>query len=152
MLDRITNYIQLTPTIATSGQPTVPQFSWIADAGYRCVINLAMPDSDDAIATEGRIVTELGMIYIHIPVPFDRPTPQHLRQFMGVMAGIEADPVWVHCVKNYRVSAFLYHYLRQKGYIEQEARSPIFQHWQPNKVWQQFLTLDHNALSEHPPA
>jgi hypothetical protein len=37
------------------------------------VINLAMPNSENAIPEEGYIVTARSMTYVHIPVPFDAP-------------------------------------------------------------------------------
>lgn len=142
MFQSITNYYQLTMLTATSGQPTREQFTEIANQGYVVVINLAMPDSNHVIPDEGAIVTSLGMSYFHIPVPFDRPTTDHLQQFFGVMHAVDGKPVWVHCVKNWRVSAFMYHYLkREKGLPEQACRSPILDEWEPemNDVWKRFL-------------
>ena len=62
-IESIRNYVQLTPTIGTSGQPLVDQFQFIADAGFNTVINIAMPDHANSIDEEGRLVTELGMNY-----------------------------------------------------------------------------------------
>lgn len=143
MLEKITNFVQLTPKIGTSGQPTAEQFRAIAEAGYQGVINLAMPDSDGAIATEGSLVTTLKMTYIHIPIPFEYPSSEQLKRFIRTLDAFSDDKVWVHCVANYRVSAFLYHYLQlRQGCSPQEARSPIFERWEPNTVWQAFLDLD----------
>ena len=72
-LDAIRNFVQLTPRIGTAGQPSENQFQLIADAGYKTVINIAMPDHPDSIDHEGKLVTELGMNYLHLPVPFDQP-------------------------------------------------------------------------------
>ena len=99
----IRNFVQMTEAVGTSRQPTAAQFDEIAQAGYSAVVNLAMPDSDDALADEGSLVTALGMKYIHIPVPFDAPTKEHLRSFIRVMRAIDAYKVWVHCVVNARV-------------------------------------------------
>ena len=84
-IENIRNHIQVSENIASSGQPDVAEFQDIATAGYDVVVNLAMPDSDFAIPEEGNIVTAAGMAYIHIPVPFDAPTAEHLRQFIKVM-------------------------------------------------------------------
>ena len=46
----VLNFYQMTDNIAIGGQPTVSQLSQIADAGYSVVVNLAMHDSDNAIA------------------------------------------------------------------------------------------------------
>jgi len=136
----IRNFVQLTERIATSGQPTPDQLPQIAAAGYRVVINLAMPDHPESFAGEAQQVSQLGMQYIHIPVPFDAPEPGHVRQFCEAIQQHEHEQVWVHCIMNYRVSAFLYLYLKhRRGYGEKEARSPMFDHWQPDPVWQEVL-------------
>ena len=143
-MEHITNYVQLTDTIGTSGQPDREQFEAIAGAGYQVVINLAMPDSDHAIPDEGNLVTALGMAYLHIPVPFEAPTAEHLRLFTAAMRAFEGRKVWVHCVVNARVSAFLYQYLSKvNGLPDEQARSPILDLWEPemDQVWRNFLAL-----------
>ena len=148
-MQNITNYVQLTEHIGTSGQPTVEQFRSIAEAGYAAVINLALPDSDHAIPDEGSVVTGLGMTYVHIPVPFDAPTAGHLRQFTGAMRAFAGEKVWVHCVVNARVSAFLYQYLSKvRGLSETEARSPILDLWEPemDQTWRNFLSMPASAF------
>ncbi|TCV84068.1 protein tyrosine phosphatase family protein [Sulfurirhabdus autotrophica] len=108
----IPNHLQISDQIASSGQPDEADFRFIASAGYRSVINLAMHDSDNAIPEEGYIVTRLGMSYHHIPVPFEAPKTSYLIQFIGIMETLKTEKVWVHCALNYRVSAFLYLYFR----------------------------------------
>lgn len=145
------NFFQSTDRIATSGQPGRDQFAEIAGAGYRAVINLAMANSDHAIADEGAIVAGLGMNYFHVPVPFDRPSAEHLRTFIGVMRTLASDKVWVHCAVNARVSAFMYHYLRwELGYDEERATSPLLRGWQQqmDPVWQGFLAIDRRELDD----
>jgi len=144
------NFIKMTDTIGTSGQPTAEQFGEIAKAGYSSVINLAMPDSDNAIANEGTVVTSLGMKYVHIPVPFDAPTKQHLRSFIRVMRAIDGEKVWVHCAANARVSAFMYHYLRiDKGYEDDAAKNQLLRRWEPkmDAAWKKFLQLRQDELA-----
>ncbi len=104
------------------------------------VINLAMPDHQESIANEGDLVTKQGMSYIHIPVPFDMPTPRHVRQFCGMMSVLSAEKVFVHCIMNYRVSVFVFHYLNKVlNLSEKESRSMIFDSWKPNTIWQRAL-------------
>lgn len=148
-LTDITNYVQMTDDIGSSGQPTREQFEDIAAAGYDAVINLALPDSDHAIADEGSVVTGLGMSFCHIPVDFAAPTVDELKQFIGVMQALEGRKVWVHCVVNARVSAFLYHYLGKVRKLDLAAcRSPILEKWEPrmDDVWKAFLALDEKAI------
>jgi protein tyrosine phosphatase (PTP) superfamily phosphohydrolase (DUF442 family) len=152
-LTDVLNFVQLTPRVATSGQPTPAQFQEIADAGYRAVINLALPTSDNAIADENGVVARLGLGYFQIPVVFDAPKVEELRTFIGLMRVLEDRPVWVHCAMNLRVSAFMYHYLRvDLGLPEAAARSPMLARWAPrmDAVWQAFLAMPPEAIALSP--
>lgn len=138
----IRNFAQLTPEIATSGQPTEEQLRNIANAGYGVVIDMSTQSHDDALHNEKELVEGLGMKFFHIPVPFDDPKPDHFTTFRDVVSAHESGKVWVHCTMNYRVSVFMFHYLTKvKGMSAKEARSPIFQRWQPDAIWMKYLRL-----------
>ncbi|MFA6630466.1 MAG: protein tyrosine phosphatase family protein [Sulfuricurvum sp.] len=142
-LNNILNYMQITENIASSGQPLESEFAVIASAGYDVIINLAMPNSQNAIPSEGHLVTSNNMIYIHIPVLFDAPELFHLESFINIMEIFADKKVWVHCVKNYRASAFLYHYLHvSRGFSDAEAQKVILPSWEPNEIWQRFIRID----------
>lgn len=146
-LEAIRNFVQLTPRIGTAGQPTENQFQAIANAGYKAVINIAMPEHPDSIDHEGKLVTELGMNYLHLPVPFDRPEANHVKQFFSLLQAQDNQPVFVHCIMNYRVSAFMYHYLRLiEECTEDQARSPIFEQWKIEPQWQDIMALAPDQL------
>ena len=143
-MDKLLNFYQITERVGTAGQPTVEQFGQIAEQGYSSVVNLAMHDSDNAIPEEGSIVVSLGMSYFHIPVPFDRPTAEHLKKFILLMDMLEGEKVFVHCAFNMRVSAFMYKYLTlSKSRSEAELISPILKEWVPSmeKAWQFIIDL-----------
>ena len=76
-------------TIGSSGQPSEAQFSELAESGYQVIINLAMHDSDEAIANEGALVAALAMTYIHMPVPFDAPSDEHFSTFAAMMNALD---------------------------------------------------------------
>lgn len=148
-LDAIYNFEAITESIGTSGQPTEEQFHLIAAAGYSAVINLALPTSDNAIANEGSVVTGLGMAYFHIPVDFNEPLRSDLRLFFGVMKALEGRKVWVHCVVNARVSAFVYHYLRHvRGVADEKAKTRLLRKWLPemDDIWRKFLALPKDQI------
>ena len=139
---KIFNYIQVNKNIATSGQPLENEFFFIGESGHQAVINIAMHNSDDAVANEGTIVTALGMSYFHIPVPFESPTVNHLRLFIRVMECLKGEKVWVHCAANYRVSAFMYQYQKLVyGLSSEEAKSSIFEFWHPDEAWNEIMNL-----------
>lgn len=146
-LAEIKHYHFISERLASSGQPSAEQLNDIATAGFQVVINLAMADSKNAISNEDSLVTSLGMVYVHQPVPFDAPTIGHLQTFFEAMREHENKKVWVHCALNYRVSAFLYHYHRMVlNQSDAQAKQVILPGWQPNAVWQQFLSLSKNAV------
>jgi len=98
-VENMTNYLCGSDRVSSSGQPVVDQFRAMAEAGFNAVINLAMPDSENAIPEEGGIVMELGMAYHHIPVSFEAPKTSHLEQFIGFMESLQAEKVFVqNCV------------------------------------------------------
>ena len=55
-LSAICNYLALSPTLGTAGQPTAEQFEAIAQADYAVVVNLALSTSDRAILHEAELV------------------------------------------------------------------------------------------------
>ena len=143
------NFHQSTERIATSGQPDRREFHRIAEDGYEVVINLAMHDSDNAIPEEGSLVASLGMQYINIPVPFDEPTAQHLREFIGILEVLASRKIWVHCAVNARVSAFMFHYLTKvQGLPENTASSPLLIKWRSrmDEVWQEFMEITNEEV------
>ena len=138
----ILNYIKISDNIGTSGQPSPDQFNLIASAGFSTVINLAMPDSTNALPDEGGFVKEAGMNYFHIPVPFEAPTHQHLMLFLKLMRAVTGESVWVHCALNMRVSAFMQHYQRSVLKRSEANLIPMLENWEPEDVWLEFLQLN----------
>jgi protein tyrosine phosphatase (PTP) superfamily phosphohydrolase (DUF442 family) len=146
LLAAIINFLQISDKLSTAGQPTVEQLRAITDAGYETVINLALPTSDGAIANEAELVQSLGMEYVAIPVLWESPTMEDLRQFLQAMDKRQNQKVFVHCAKNMRVSAFVYLYRRSRLDCPQEqAIADLHKIWQPNQIWQNYIDM---ALTE----
>ncbi len=140
-MERIRNFVQLTENFGTAGQPSADKFSIIAENRYQHVINLGMPDHLDALSNEGELVAALGMNYIHIPVPFDTPTPEHVKLFCKILSQIRNEKVFIHCIMNYRVSAFMYHYLSKiEKRDEVNSRSAMFQKWKMEPAWVELMS------------
>jgi protein tyrosine phosphatase (PTP) superfamily phosphohydrolase (DUF442 family) len=113
------------------------------------VVNLALPSSEHAIVDEGSIVTGFGMRYVHIPVDFANPTLDDVRTFFGTLHAFHGKKVWVHCVVNARVSAFMYLYLKHvRGLDDAAARSPVLEKWLPtmDPVWTAFIALEKETI------
>ena len=152
-LTDIYNYYPMPDGLGSSGQPSPTQFADIRAAGFDVVLNLAMPTSENALAEEGRLVSETGMTYVHIPVPWEAPNSAHLRQFFAVVDAMRAQDqeVWVHCAANYRASAFVYKYLTlKKGMSPEQASTPLLTQWLPemDENWQNIYDLSARELEQ----
>lgn len=146
-LDQIYNFLSLDERLGTAGQPTAEQFHAVKEAGYRTVINLAMPDSPQALVGEGELVRLLGLEYIAIPVVWDAPQLEDLSRFFSVMDAHKEERVFVHCIANMRVSAFIYLY--QVLRLEMNASDAIAdlnRIWEPNETWQSFIETAQSSL------
>ncbi|MEL6578806.1 MAG: protein tyrosine phosphatase family protein [Cyanobacteria bacterium J06621_12] len=140
MIETIRDYYQISDRLTTSGQPNPQEFSFIAQAGYEVVINLATSRSTNALANEGIVVTDLNLVYVQIPVLWEHPTLKDVDLFFKTMRSFKDQKVWVHCAKNMRVSCFIYFWQRYELNLpEAQARQPMSQIWQPTGVWQSLI-------------
>lgn len=139
--------------VTTSGQPSEAQLARIRALGVTHVVNLGLHTHEKALPDEAASVAALGMAYLHIPVAFERPTEDDFARFCAAMDALRDTPVHVHCIANYRVSAFLYRYRRDVlGLPEAEARAVMDTLWRPGGVWAAFIG-DGEAIDQpHGPA
>jgi uncharacterized protein (TIGR01244 family) len=129
----------------TSGKLDDADVARLAAIGVRHVINLALDTHPEALVDEGAKLAASGIRYTHIPVPFDAPTDGHFEAFRAAL--VEGEPVHVHCIMNYRVSAFYYRLNRDHlGMDEAQARARMEAQWAPDKserpetkVWAEFI-------------
>ncbi len=139
-LESIFNFLPLSETLITAGQPTEQQLVTVKAGGYKTVVNLALGSAHNALADERSTVESLGMRYVHIPVEFDRPTAEDFDIFCNLMRENGDQPVLVHCAANFRVSAFIYLYRRiYLGWGSDDAITDLHGIWTPNAVWQKFI-------------
>lgn len=134
------HYVRVTDNIHTSGQPLAEEFKDIADLNTATILNLAMPDSDCAMANEGSIVSSLGMNYFHIPVKWESPRIGQYQLFRDIMKHHSQQVIWVHCALNWRVSSFIYCYkVESLGLDKTTAFEELKSVWKPNQVWRDFI-------------
>jgi uncharacterized protein (TIGR01244 family) len=142
MLEEITNYLKLSESLSTAGQPSEEQIEEIAQAGFAVVINLARTGTDYSLEDEAASVLELGMEYIHLPVIWEAPSLSNLEVFFAVMDALKGQRIFLHCAANMRVSAFvaLFRILRL-GWAREQAFAEMQRIWTPNETWQAFIDL-----------
>ena len=141
----IRNWLRRPDGITTSGRLKPEDPARLAAIGVRHVVNLALAEHPEALANEAELLADHGIAYTHIPVPFDAPSHQHAEALKTALD--EADgPVHMHCIMNYRVTAFMYLLDRQAGVPEHVARQRMQKVWDPlasddpvAQPWREFL-------------
>ena len=84
------------------------------------------PVPEGAVGDEDALITEMGMSYLAYSGGFCQPNTRRRANLFGLMRGLKARKVWVHCQVNARVSAFLYLYQRYElGLSDEEATGLI---------------------------
>lgn len=132
----IYNWRRLDERLTTSGQPSEAQLQAIATLGVDCVVNLGLHTHPKALPDERGTVTALGMDYIHQPVDFQNPTAADLDRFCEAMDRLQGRTVHVHCIANWRVSAFLYRWrIDRLGWAPSRARPDLDAIWTPEGPW-----------------
>jgi len=137
---------RLDARITTSGRIAAGDIARLAEIGVGHVINLALDDSPGALADEATLMAEAGLRYSHIPVPFGAPDDAHFAAFRAALE-TSIEPVHVHCIMNWRVSAFFYRYnCDVRGMDEAAARAVMEHHWSPEEsenpdapAWARFI-------------
>jgi uncharacterized protein (TIGR01244 family) len=130
----------------TSGVLGADDLLRLKELGVATVINLALADSPGILPDEAERLAALGIGYIHIPVAFGAPGEAEFAAFRAAMDTAPA-PVHVHCVMNWRVSAFFYRLHRDhRGMDEAMARALMAVNWEPETsdhadapVWADFV-------------
>ena len=124
----------------TSGQLSAQDIAALPALGVKAVITLAAPASTGALAGEAERVARHGMAYVNVPVEWARPEPDQLLQFFGLLKAYEGNRVWVHCILNMRVSAFVYLYRRLcLSQPDEIACHPMQAVWEPDATWPAFI-------------
>lgn len=149
-LSEISNYREYSKTLSSSGQPNKEQLQEAWVESFQRVVYLAFSDHDTSLENEDRIVKELGMDYINIPVNWGSPTSNDFYLFAGALQREPDRKTLVHCQVNFRASSFsfLYRVIYQDVAVA-EAKKDMNSVWTPNTVWTAFVLdlLEENGIS-----
>lgn len=141
-MESILNYIKVNDTISTSGQPTKKQIKTIAENGFDVVINLAMHNKG-ALQEEDKIVSKNRMMYIHLPITWKNPEMDRFELFLRLLKTLqdEKKKVFIHCIMNYRASAFIFQY---KKLVLKQADVKLIapKEFKPNKAWKKIMEME----------
>lgn len=128
--DDFRNWQRRPDGITTSGKLEASDPARLAAIGVRHLVNLALDNHTEALADEAALLAAEGIAYTHIPVLFDAPSADHVAALEAALAAHDG-PHHVHCIMNWRVTAFLYLIDRAAGASEPEARARMAAVWNP---------------------
>jgi len=141
------NVVPITAQLTSSGQPTARALEGLAAQGYEALIYLAPPQVSDAVREENLIVGRQNMVFVNIPIVFNKPTVNDYETFASILQSLGNKKVLVHCQVNMRASTmvFLYRVVvgKEDPALAYEAVSKV---WTPSGPWKQ-LMLD--VLQKH---
>lgn len=106
------------------------------------MINLALHDSNNALKNEDKVVSKNGMIYIHIPISWEKPELDRLKLFCHTLKTLQEQNkrVFIHCAKNYRVSVFIYIY-KKMILKKKNPKLVLPKDFIPNETWQNIIDM-----------
>ena len=119
------NRIKVSDEITTAGQPSKEGIKKLPQEGFKSVVNLCASGEEDQPLSpekEGKLVRELGMKYLNIPISTQEGIkPEQVDRFRKEIEFLPA-PVFVHCSKGKRAGAFTMMYMAIKeGMTGEEA-------------------------------
>jgi len=141
-MESIYNYLKLNESLSCSGMPTPEQIPFLAEGGVQVVINLATSKSEGWMPNEKQLAEAQNISYYSIPVDWDAPTVENLKEFANIMDSHQHNKIHVHCQANYRATAFVTLYrINCLGWEKENALKDLRRIWDPSKfpVWEKFI-------------
>ena len=135
----IPDFLEISPDLWTSGQPSPTDWPLLARNGVEVVVNLAAPNATSYDVGEAKRVLEAGMQYLALPVVWTAPKTADFSLFQAVLKACQGRRVLVHCAKNMRVSTFVFLFRVLNGEPESAARRDLERIWQPDPIWSAFI-------------
>ena len=149
-INEINNYLEYSPIFSSSGQVSKNDLNNLMEAGFQRVIYLAYNNQGKALLSEDRLVKDLGMQYIHIPVEWNNPRINDFQLFAAMMQQSSEIRTLLHCQVNYRASVFSFLYrVIYMGIDIKQAKSDMESIWIPDLIWKKFIfeVLEMNQIS-----
>jgi protein tyrosine phosphatase (PTP) superfamily phosphohydrolase (DUF442 family) len=117
----VANACQILPNVITGGQPTAQQLRALKEAGGGIVLDIRDPMESRPV-DEPRLVRELGMEYVNIPVGAGSLDDATLERILAVLREAGDRTVFFHCGSGNRVGgALIPYFMLDMGLAEDEA-------------------------------
>jgi len=134
------NFTAISPTLATSGQPTKQALATLGAQGFQAVVYLAPNTVPNAVKEEPELLAKQGIEFIQIPIPFGAPDESHFEALSAALTRLQERKVLVHCEISMRASTlvFLYRVIRLKE-PPGTAYDAVANVWSPRGPWRRLI-------------
>ena len=134
------NLVEISPSLSTSGQPSAESLARLKEQGFEAVIYLAPATVHDAVRDEALIVSRQGLVFVNIPIDFEKPTERDFETFAALVKALSPRKVLVHCQVNLRASSMVFLYRTIVAKEEpHRAYEAVAQIWSPLGPWKHLI-------------
>lgn len=105
--------------VITAGQPEERHFKQLAEAGFKTVVDIRLPEEPRDGFDEPEVVRRAGMEYVNVPVGHETVDDETLDRLRELLRDPARRPMLVHCRSANRLGALLIAY-----FIFDEGKTP----------------------------
>ena len=134
------NFVAVTSSLATSGQPSPAALADLERLGVEAVISLGPRSGPDLVPEERAIVRAQGVEFISLPFPPDGPSEAQYVAVAQALRRVQGRRTLVHCQVNWQASTFVFLYRvivrREDPELAYESVARV---WSPSGPWRELL-------------
>lgn len=141
------NTVPIGPALVTSGQPPRSTLEGLRDLDFDTVIHLVPHGLSDGIDDEPQILARQGVAYVHLPIPFDAPTPDHVQAVSDALLQwrerSRGRRLLVHCQVNLRASTMVFLHRATRERVDPwSAWTSVSAVWTPRGPWRRLVSAE----------
>ena len=134
------NFVPVTSSLATSGQPSPAALAGLKRIGVEAVISLGPPGGPDLVPEEPAIVRAQGIDFVSLPFPPDGPSEAQYLAVAQALRRVQDRRTLVHCQVNWQASTFVFLHRVIVGKEDPElAYESVARVWSPSGSWRVFV-------------
>jgi protein tyrosine phosphatase (PTP) superfamily phosphohydrolase (DUF442 family) len=134
------NFVAISTSLATSGQPSPAALADLKRIGVEAVISLGPRGGPDLVPEEPAIVRAQGIDFISLPFPPDGPSEAQYLAVAQALARVRDRRTLVHCQVNWQASTFVF---LQRVIVRKEnpdlAYESVAKVWSPSGPWRELV-------------
>lgn len=134
------NFVPITSSLATSGQPSPAALADLKRIGVEVVISLGPHGSSDLVPEESAIVRTQGIDFVSLPFPPDGPSEAQYLAVAEALGRVQGRRTLVYCQVNGQASTFVFLHRVIVGKENPDlAYESVAKVWSPSGLWKELL-------------